>query len=179
MGKFFKILAEYTPLQFDKILNFTYPHIFNTYYWLLKKIEIILKISHFFCICSHYVIKMYIVIELMGFIYWFFLSKDPNSSTPSKGKKDKKGKGGKKDDDAGDRLSPDGSKGTAQEQAAKIRESGKLIDLPKVIIFISLQICNKLHILKLQKHVWRSRYSRSKASILKPSKFHSFINKTF
>jgi len=56
---------------------------------------------------------------------------DPNSSTPSKGKKDKKGKGGKKDDDAGDRLSPDGSKGTAQEQAAKIRESGKLIDLPK------------------------------------------------
>jgi len=57
---------------------------------------------------------------------------DPNSATPSKGKKEKKGKG-KKEDDTGDkdRSSPDGGRGTAQEQSAKLRESGKLIDLPK------------------------------------------------
>lgn len=60
---------------------------------------------------------------------------DPNTAaTPSKGKKDKKGKGSKKDEESGDkdRSSPDASQGTAQEQIAKIRESGKLLDLPKI-----------------------------------------------
>jgi len=58
---------------------------------------------------------------------------DPNTVTPSKGKKEgKKGKSGKKDDKGveKDRTSPENTPTTAQEQMAAMRESGKCMDLP-------------------------------------------------
>ncbi|GFR68496.1 eukaryotic translation initiation factor, partial [Elysia marginata] len=57
---------------------------------------------------------------------------DPNAATPSKGKKGKKEKGGKKEDDEKDgATSPEVQVTSAQEQMAAMRESGKLLDLPK------------------------------------------------
>ncbi|KAK3792334.1 hypothetical protein RRG08_046643 [Elysia crispata] len=57
---------------------------------------------------------------------------DPNAATPSKGKKGKKEKGGKKEDEEKDgATSPEVKVTSAQEQMAAMRESGKLLDLPK------------------------------------------------
>merc|ERR1712098_811151 len=58
---------------------------------------------------------------------------DPNSaSTPSKGKKGKKDKGKKDDAEKENASSPDGNnKSTAQEQMAQMRETGKVMNLPK------------------------------------------------
>jgi len=58
---------------------------------------------------------------------------DPNAaSTPSKGKKGKKDKGKKDDAEKENASSPDGNnKSTAQEQMAQMRETGKVMNLPK------------------------------------------------
>ncbi|XP_055879053.1 eukaryotic translation initiation factor 5-like [Biomphalaria glabrata] len=54
---------------------------------------------------------------------------DPNAAaTPVKGKKGKKERGSKKDEEDG--ASPDATPSTAQEQIAAIRESGKSMNLP-------------------------------------------------
>ncbi|GFO35249.1 eukaryotic translation initiation factor 5 [Plakobranchus ocellatus] len=57
---------------------------------------------------------------------------DPNAVTPSKGKKGKKEKGAKKEDEEKDgATSPEVQVTSAQEQMAAMRESGNMMDLPK------------------------------------------------
>ncbi|CAL1536946.1 unnamed protein product [Lymnaea stagnalis] len=62
---------------------------------------------------------------------------DPNAATPSKGKRGKKEKGCKKDEDEKDGTSPEATPTTAQEQMAAMRESGNMMNLlpPTVGVF--------------------------------------------
>ena len=71
--------------------------------------------------------------ELLFLICCFNILQDPNAaSTPSKGKKGKKDKGKKDDAEKENASSPDGNNKSAQEQMAQMRETGKVMDLPKV-----------------------------------------------